>query len=108
MNGKGLLTSSCLSQHMCIFDSLQHTDDIPVLPRHTAKTRRGQKRVWGFTEGEGGFNGPSEWRLDGTLILSSRQAWQAVVMWRRPLVVAEWALLLSDMMVGLEREATLE
>lgn len=43
---------------------------------------------------------------DDTLILSSRQAWQAVVIWRRALVAVEWALLLSDMFVGLEREAT--
>jgi hypothetical protein len=48
----------------------------------------------------------SERMLDGTLILSSRQGWQAVVICRRAFVVEEWALLLSDIFVDLEREAT--
>lgn len=63
------------------------------------------EKVVGLRFGESS-RGPVERRSDGTLILSSRQGWQAVVMWRRALVADALALLLSDMMAGLEGEST--
>lgn len=100
MDANGLLTSSDQPQHRCNLDSLWHTADIPVSPHHTADKDEVKETI---TEHQirysATFNGLSERRADGTLILSSRQGQQAVVIWRRALVVEAPALLLSDMFV---------
>lgn len=103
MNGRACLLSPIYSS-VCAFSILCGTLptfwDCPI----TLRTERWSESHLGISS-HASFRVLYGRRVDGTLILSSRQAWHAVVIWRRALVVVEWALPLSDMLVGLERES---